>query len=170
MSAVVQPFPLLPPASPGRDDYLTHSRGLRSWIFALDHKRISIMYMVAVLFFFFIGGVFAILLRTELLTPGPTFTTLPANTVAARAQAWDFYNNMFTLHGTVMVFLFLIPSIPAILGNFVLPMMLGAKNVAFPRINLLSFYIYCLGALVLLYVVFSGVIHSAFGTNLHGGF
>src|SRR5262245_24317293 len=104
------------PHAPG-DNYLTHSRGILSWLFTLDHKRIGIMYLVGVLSAFFIGGVFAMLLRTELLTPGPTFN-------ANKTEAWNFYNHCFTLHGAVMVFLFVIPAIPAVLGNFILPMQL----------------------------------------------
>lgn len=152
------------------DNYLTHNRGILSWLLTLDHKRIGLMYMVAVLGAFFIGGVFAILLRTELLTPGPTFHSKPE-------LAWDLYNHFFTVHGAVMVFLFIIPAIPAILGNFVLPLMLGAKDVAFPRLNLLSFYIYVLGGLFFLYVLLSGVVWVATydvatgtGVQLPGGY
>ena len=142
MSAVVPSSSISPLAPPARDNYLTHSRGIRSWIFTLDHKRIGVMYLVAILTFFLIGSVFAILLRSQLLAPGPA----------------------------LMVFLVIIPAIPAVLGNFVLPMMLGARGVAFPRINLLGFHIYCAGALFLLYVISSGVIHTAFGKTLPGGF
>jgi cytochrome c oxidase subunit I len=169
MSAVIASPSTSPPAQPARDNYLTHSRGIRSWIFSLDHKRIGIMYLLAILVFFFIGELLAIVLRTKLLTPGPTLATLAADTAAARVQAWDFYNQLLTLHGVVMVFLVMIPGVPAILGNFVLPMMLSAQNVAFPRINRLSFHLYCLGALVLLYVLASGVTHFAFGKTLPGG-
>ena len=91
-------------------NYLNATRGLRSWLFTLDHKRISLMYMFAILGTFLLGGVFAILLRTELIQPGPTL-------LEEEARAWDFYNHMFTLHGAVMVFMFIIPAIPAILGN-----------------------------------------------------
>ena len=121
------------------DNYLTHSRGFLSWALTLDHKRIGVMYMVAVLASFFVGGVFALLLRTELLTPGRTFVDA------------DTYNQFFTLHGAIMVFLVIIPSIPAALGNFVLPIMLGAKDVAFPRLNLFSFYLWIGGAIFTLY-------------------
>ena len=148
---------------PDRDCYLNHERGVLSWLFTIDHKRIALMYMVAVLTFFFVGGVFALMLRTELLTPGPTFNSDPN-------KAWDFYNHMFTLHGSVMVFLFLVPAVPAILGNFVLPLMLGAKDVAFPRLNLASFWIYAAGAVFFLYVLISGVMEAAFGFHLPGGF
>src|SRR5438045_2978125 len=130
MSAITPPAQIAIPIErephPPGDNYLTHSRGILSWLFSLDHKRIGIMYMMGVLSAFFIGGIFAMLLRTELLTPGPTFSS-------NKAAAWNFYNHAFTLHGAVMVFLFVIPAIPAILGNFILPIMLGAKDVAFPR-------------------------------------
>ena len=96
------------------------------------------MYMVSILASFALGGVFALLVRTELIAPGPTI------------MARDTYNQMFTLHGTVMIFLFLIPGIPAIMGNFVLPIMLGAKDVAFPRLNLLSLYLWWIGAVFFL--------------------
>lgn len=126
-------------------NYLTATTGLKSWIFTLDHKRIGLMYLVGVLAFFFVGGVFALTLRTELLTPvGGDF--ISATT----------YNKMFTLHGAVMVFLVIIPSVPAALGNFLLPLMLGAKDVAFPRLNLLSFWIYTLGSVFFLFTLAAG--------------
>src|SRR5262245_40267508 len=135
------------------DNYLTHGRGLMSWLFSLDHKRIGIMYMINILVGFFLGGVFAMALRSILLTPG-----------ADRTPAMlDFYNHMFTLHGAVMVFMFIIPGIPAIFGNFILPMMLGAKDVAFPRLNLLSFWCFFAGSCLFVYVLLSGVIHAATG-------
>ncbi len=118
--------------------YLTHERGLWSWLTTFDHKRIGIMYLIAVLSAFFLGGIFAMLVRTEHLTPGETVVG-PA-----------LYNQMFTLHGTVMVFLFIIPGIPAAFGNFALPLMLGAKDVAFPRLNLLSWYLWVFGAVFFL--------------------
>lgn len=114
--------------------YLNESHGLASWMFTLDHKRIGLMYLIGVTASFFLGGAFALLVRTELFLPGPTIMTA------------SIYNQMFTLHGAVMVFLFIIPGIPAALGNFVLPLMLGAKDVAFPRLNLLSFYLWMIGA------------------------
>ncbi len=130
------------------DNYLNHSRGILSWLFTLDHKRIGIMYLCATLFAFMMGGVFALLVRTELLTPGPTIVM------------HDTYNKLFTLHGATMVFLFVIPSIPAALGNFVLPIMLGAKDVAFPRMNLASFYLWVAGALFLLTSMWLGAIDT----------
>ena len=124
------------------DNYLNHTRGLWSWLFTLDHKRIGLMYLVSVLGSFFIGGVMALLVRTQLLVP------------EGLIMDQDQYNQVFTLHGAIMVFLVIIPSIPAALGNFVLPIMLGAKDVAFPRLNLFSYYLWIVGALffVLLYL------------------
>ncbi|MAB84196.1 MAG: cytochrome c oxidase subunit I [Phycisphaerae bacterium] len=117
------------------DNYLNHTRGLWSWLFTLDHKRIGVMYLIAVLSAFFVAGVLALLVRTQLLTPGGTIMNQQE------------YNQAFTLHGGIMVFLVIIPSIPAALGNFVLPIMLGAKDVAFPRLNLMSFWLWIIGAL-----------------------
>ena len=124
--------------------YLTAKRGIGNWIYTLDHKRIGLMYLVAVLSFFLVAGVFALLLRWELLTAAKDIVDA------------DTYNKLFTLHGAIMVFLVIIPSIPATLGNFLLPLMLGAKDVAFPRLNLWSFYIYCFGAAFLLYSLTTG--------------
>jgi cytochrome c oxidase subunit 1 len=126
-------------------NYLTATSGLKSWLFTLDHKRIGLMYLVGVLVFFLAGGIFALALRTELLTP----------------EGGDFisaltYNKMFTLHGAVMVFLVIIPSVPGALGNFLLPLMVGAKDVAFPRLNLLSFWIYSLGSMFFLFTLAAG--------------
>ncbi len=120
--------------TPASDNYLTHDKGLLSWLLTLDHKRIGVMYTVSVLTSFLVGGIFALLVRTELLTPGRTI--IDAET----------YNHFFTLHGAIMVFLVIIPSIPAALGNFVLPVMLGAKDVAFPRLNLFSYHLWIAGA------------------------
>src|SRR6266540_4244593 len=116
--------------------YLNATRGVRSWLLTLDHKRIALMYFVSVLLFFLIGGIFALAVRIELLTPDPTI--MGPNT----------YNRMFTLHGVIMIFLFMIPAIPGVFGNFFLPLMLGAKDVAFPRLNLLSLYLYWTGAIL----------------------
>ena len=117
--------------------FYSAEEGWRSWAFTLDHKRIGVMYLVGILTSFLLGGVMAILVRTELLTPGPTIMSA------------DSYNHMFTLHGAIMTFLFMIPSIPGALGNFVLPLMVGAKDVAFPRMNLASFYLWVFGAVFL---------------------
>jgi cytochrome c oxidase subunit 1 len=133
----------LPDEVPG--NYLTFRRGILSWIFTLDHKRIGVMYLVAVLVSFFVGGVMALLVRTKLLFPGEV-----------EWMTFDQYNKAFTLHGAIMVFLVIIPSIPAALGNFVLPIMLGAKDVAFPRLNLFSFYLWVLGAVCAVYSLIAG--------------
>ena len=125
----------VPERTPSRDNYLTHSTGIMSWLGTLDHKRIGIMYLVSVLSSFFVAGIFGLLVRTELIAPGTTI------------MGQDTYNQMFTLHGAIMVFLVIIPSIPASLGNFVLPIMLGAKDVAFPRLNLFSYYLWVTGAI-----------------------
>jgi len=120
-------------------NYLNETKGIWSWMTTVDHKRIGIMYLCAVCFAFLLGGIFALLVRLSLLNPQHTLF----------GKHWvnaEMYNRFFTLHGAIMVFLFIIPAIPASLANFVLPMMLGAKDVAFPRINLMSFYLWCIGA------------------------
>ncbi|NLX94965.1 MAG: cytochrome c oxidase subunit I [Rhodopirellula sp.] len=126
------------------DNYLTHARGFRSWALTLDHKRIGVMYLISIVASFFLGGLFAELVRTELISPGRTI------------MGKDMYNQVFTLHGAVMVFLFIIPGIPAALGNFILPIMLGAKDVAFPRLNLASYYLWILGAVFFVCVLAFG--------------
>ena len=109
-----------------RENYLNKEYGVGSWLFTTDHKRIALLYLMSITFFFFIGGFFALLIRLELLTP------------AGDLVQPDTYNKLFTMHGMVMVFFFLIPSIPAVLGNFLVPLMIGAKDLAFPRVNLLK--------------------------------
>ncbi len=116
----------------------------RSWLLTRDHKRIGVMFFFATSLMLLLGGVFALLLRIEHLTPGPTIVTAAT------------YDRLFTLHGVVMVWLFMIPSIPTTFGNFMLPLMIGARDVAFPRLNLLSFYIYVVGALITLIGMFVG--------------
>ena len=130
--------------TPGGTNYLNCSYGIRSWLLTLDHKRIGVMYLVAILTSFFLGGIFALLVRTELLTPGQTIVDA------------DTYNRMFTLHGAIMIFLFIIPGIPAALGNFILPLQLGAKDVALPRLNLASVHLYLGGAIFLLAAIWLG--------------
>ena len=125
-------------------NYLNEEYGVKSWLLTIDHKRIGILYMGSVTIMFVLGGLFAVLMRLELLTP------------AGDLFASDTYNKLFTLHGIVMIFFFLIPSIPAVLGNFLLPLMLGARDLAFPKINLLSWYLYMVGALGGLVVVLLG--------------
>ncbi len=119
-------------------NYLNCQKGIWSWMTTLDHKRIALMYLFTLTFFFFVGGLSALVVRTELFAAGAQFLT-PKQ-----------YNNFFTIHGVVMVFLFIVPGIPAIMGNFLLPLMIGAKDVAFPRLNLLSYYIYIIGAVMAL--------------------
>jgi len=124
--------------------YLNVSYGLKSWLFTTDHKRIAWLYLISVTFFFFVGGFFATLLRLELLTPQGDLV-----------QA-ETYNKLFTMHGVTMIFFFLIPSIPAVLGNFLIPLMIGARDLAFPRINLASWYLYIIGGLFTLTAAAAG--------------
>jgi len=125
-------------------NYLNVSYGIKSWLLTVDHKRIALLYMFSITVMFAIGGIFATLIRLELLTP-------PGDMVQS-----ETYNKLFTMHGVVMVFFFLIPSIPATLGNFLIPIMIGAKDLAFPRINLLSWYIYIAGAAFTMYAMIAG--------------
>src|SRR3954447_7218534 len=127
-------------------NYLNHETTVASWLLTKDHKRIGLMYMIVVTIAFIIGAVFAALIRAELATP------------AGDLLSSDLYNRVFTMHGVAMVFFVLIPAVPAILGNFVLPLMLGAKDVAFPKLNLLSWYVFVAGLLLALgAMVFGGV-------------
>jgi cytochrome c oxidase subunit 1 len=125
-------------------NYLNAESGVWSWLTTVDHKRIGLMYLISTLTAFLVGGLFALLVRTELLHPGKD--------IMGKEQ----YNQAFTLHGAVMVFLFIIPAVPGSIGNFVLPMMIGAKDVAFPKLNLASLYIYWIGALFLLSTLLMG--------------
>ncbi len=136
-------------------DYLTANRGLWSWLLTLDHKRIGVMYMTGIMAFFLIGGLFALLVRTALLVPAKTLLDGTVTPLGQLISA-NAYNELFTLHGAVMIFIVIIPGIPAALGNFVLPLMLGAKDVAFPRLNLASFYFWCTGVVLLLYAIIAG--------------
>jgi cytochrome c oxidase subunit I len=135
---------------PGGTNYINHSKGILSWLLTIDHKRIGLMYMVCVLTAFLGGGLCAIALRTMLYMRGAP------DVAPMSAAAQDAYNQLFTLHGAILVFMFIIPAVPAILGNMILPLMLGAKDVAFPRLNLLSWYCYVGGATFFLYVLLSG--------------
>src|SRR5947209_19370658 len=130
---------LLPPRH-----YLNDGYGVRSWLLTRDHKRIALLYLAGVTFFFFIGGAMAVLIRLELVTP-------PGDLVSD-----ETYNKLFTMHGVMMVFFFLIPVIPAVLGNFLVPIMIGAKDLAFPKLNLASWYIYMIGALFTTYSIVTG--------------
>ena len=125
-------------------NYLNNGHGLASWLLTKDHKRIALLYLASITGFFFLGGLFAFMIRLELLTP------------AGDVMSSDTYNKMFTMHGVVMVFFFLIPSIPAVLGNFLIPLMIGARDLAFPKLNLASWYIFVFGALFSLYAIVNG--------------
>ncbi|MHB8412936.1 MAG: cytochrome c oxidase subunit I [Candidatus Acidiferrales bacterium] len=133
-------------SSRSRVHYLNESYGVKSWLLTTDHKRIALLYLVSITFMFLVGAAAAALMRIQLLEPN-----------GAIVQP-ETYNKLFSIHGIIMVFFFLIPSIPAVLGNFLVPMMIGARDVAFPKLNLLSWYIYVVGSLFTLYcVIFGGV-------------
>jgi cytochrome c oxidase subunit 1 len=145
MSTATLPPPSAEPSPAARPiNYLNVSYGVKSWLLTTDHKRIALLYLISITFMFFLGGAFIAVVRTHLMTPQGTLLDA------------DTYNKFFTMHGIIMVFFFLIPSIPAVLGNFLLPMMLGAKDLAFPRLNLLSWYLYIFGACFTLWAVLSG--------------
>ncbi|QHS50614.1 cytochrome c oxidase subunit I [Edaphobacter sp. 12200R-103] len=138
-------IPALVPTLPERT-YLNNEYGLKSWLLTQDHKRIAILYMLTTSFFFVIGGLAAAFIRLELLTP------------AGDLVASDTYNKLFTIHGIIMVFFFLVPVAPAVLGNFLIPLMIGARDVAFPKLNLLSWYLFITGGSLELYsMIFGGV-------------
>jgi cytochrome c oxidase subunit I len=135
--------PIEPIEAP-RVNYLNKEYGIKSWLLTKDHKRIALLYLASVTLFFLLGGIYALLIRLELLTPqGDLFQS-------------HTYNKVFTQHGILMVFFFLIPAIPAVLGNFLVPIMIGAKDLAFPRINLLSWYVYVVGGIFTLWALVSG--------------
>jgi cytochrome c oxidase subunit I len=123
-------------SEPSYLEYAGKGRGLKSWILSTDHKRIGILYFISLLIFYTAGVTFGFLMRLELISPGRTI--MDAQT----------YNQIFTLHGVIMIFLFVIPGIPAVFGNFFLPILIGAKDVAFPRINLLSWYLFAIGGIL----------------------
>src|SRR5687768_560528 len=129
-------------------NFYESKKGIGSWLVTLDHKRIGLMYLFGILGALLLGGFFALLVRTELFSPGEQIT------------GPEFYNRFFTLHGAVMVFLVIIPGIPAALGNMVLPIQLGAPDVAFPKLNLASFYLWCSGATCLLISIVGGAIDT----------
>jgi cytochrome c oxidase subunit 1 len=116
-------------------NYLNVSYAVRSWLLTTDHKRIGILYMISITFFFFLGGAAAALMRAELVTPQGDLVSS------------ETYNKLFTIHGIIMVWFFLVPSIPTVLGNFLVPLMIGARDVAFPRLNLASWYVFVAGSL-----------------------
>ncbi len=153
-----------PPQVEEKKNYINATEGLKSWLLTHDHKRIAILYLLGVTLFFALGGLFAVLIRLELATPAGDL--VESNT----------YNKFFTMHGIIMVFLFLIPSIPAVMGNFLIPLMIGAKDVAFPRLNLLSWYIYMIGGLFIITVLFLGGVdtgwtfYTPFSTSYSNGY
>ncbi|MFZ0431382.1 MAG: cbb3-type cytochrome c oxidase subunit I, partial [Candidatus Acidiferrales bacterium] len=131
------------PSMPAKN-YLNADYGWKSWLFTTDHKRIAILYLISITFMFMVGGVAATLMRLHLVEPQGALVEP------------ETYNRLFSIHGIVMVFFFLVPSIPATLGNFLVPMMIGARDLAFPKINLLSWYIYIVGAALTLDAAISG--------------
>ena len=122
-------------------NYLNWESGWKSWIMSIDHKRLGLLYLGSIIIFFILGGLAALAVRTELFSagPGPTW---------GWQSTPNTYNRLFTAHGIMMIFLFIVPGVPATLGNFLLPLMIGAKDVAFPKVNRLSFWIYCVGAAI----------------------
>lgn len=153
-----------PPVEKEKPDYINHEHGLKSWLLTGDHKRIGVMYLISVLMFFIVGGLYAVLIRLELATPaGDLFES-------------NTYNKLFTMHGVVMVFFVLLPAVPTTLGNFVLPLMLGAKDLAFPKINLMSWYLFMIGGLfgvtsILLGGVDTGwTFYTPFSTSYSNGY
>src|SRR6201984_913092 len=127
-----------------RVNYLNASYGIKSWLFTTDHKRIALLYLASITFMFFLGGTAAVLMRIHLIYPS-----------GALVQP-ETYNKLFSIHGIIMVFFFLVPSIPATLGNFLIPLMIGARDVAFPKLNLMSWYIFVTGCGFILYAVAAG--------------
>ena len=148
ITAPYRPQTAVPPVAEPETNYLNVAYGVRSWLLTTDHKRIALMYLLSVTGMFLIGGLAATLIRLNLLTPSGALVTA------------DTYNKLFTAHGVIMVFFFLVPVVPAVLGNFCLPLMIGARDLAFPRLNLASWYIYMVGAVMILWVIFSGGIDT----------
>ena len=149
MSTILEPLrrpPALPsgPPEPERRNYLNANYSLWSWLLSTDHKRIAILYMISITLFFFLGGAAAVLFRLELATP------------AGDLLISETYNKLFTAHGIIMIFFFLVPSIPAVLGNFLIPLMIGARDLAFPKLNLLSWYIYMIGGTFTIWALVHG--------------
>ena len=126
------------------NSYLTDGLTIRSWLLTTDHKRIALLYLGTITFFFFVGGAAAALMRYNLIVP------------AGMIGSAETYNRLFTMHGVVMVWFFLIPAVPVTLGNFLVPLMIGARDLAFPRLNLLSWYLFVFAGMVALYALFVG--------------
>jgi len=127
-----------------RETYLNAGHDLKSWLLTKDHKRIGLLYLFTITLFFFLGGAMATMIRLELMTPQGGLVSS------------ETYNKLFTMHGVAMIFFFLIPSIPAVLGNFFLPMMIGARDLAFPRLNLISWYLLVIGGLFAIFAMLAG--------------
>ena len=146
MTAIIQPRPTAAPdlGQPPARNYLNNGDTVGSWLLTTDHKRIALLYLMSITFFFVLGGLAASIVRLDLMTP------------QADLVQTETFNKLFTAHGVIMVFFFLIPSIPAVLGNFLVPLMVGARDLAFPRLNLLSWYIYMLGGMFTLYALLAG--------------
>jgi len=138
----------LEPEIDTRVHYLNVNYGIRSWLLTTDHKRIALLYLASITVFFFVGGAAAVLMRLNLIEPQGLLLQP------------ETYNKLFSMHGIMMVFFFMIPSIPAVLGNFLVPMMVGARDLAFPKLNLLSWYVFMLGGLFELYAIFAGGVDS----------
>ena len=124
-------------------EYQGKYKGIFAWILSTDHKRIGLLYLYTIMSFFLVGAILGLLMKFELLAPGKTII---------EAQS---YNVFFTLHGVIMIFVVVIPGLPAVFGNFFLPIMIGAKDVAFPRLNLFSWYIYIAGIIIVLLSLFT---------------
>src|SRR5215471_18260231 len=143
-TATLEPQSAPEPAEERRETYLNIAYGVKSWLLTKDHKRIAILYLITVTVMFFLGGVAITIVRLNLMTPD-----------GGLVEA-DTYNRLFTMHGVIMVFFFLVPVVPTVLGNFCLPLMIGAKDLAFPRINLASWYLFVIGAAWTVYAMFAG--------------
>jgi cytochrome c oxidase subunit 1 len=142
MSTTAAEAPIVPMQS--RVHYLNVNYGIKSWLFTTDHKRIALLYLASITLMFFAGGAAAVVMRLHLIDPQGSLVEP------------DTYNKLFTMHGIIMIFFFLVPAIPAVLGNFLVPMMIGARDLAFPRLNLLSWYVYVAGAALTLIAMLSG--------------
>src|SRR5437667_6641063 len=141
---LAEPRPLSAPEQEPRETYLNVAYGVLSWLLTKDHKRIAILYLLTVTLMFFVGGLAITIVRLNLMTP-------EGGLVSA-----DTYNRLFTIHGVIMVFFFLVPVVPTVLGNFCLPLMIGAKDLAFPRLNLASWYLFIAGGGISLYAMLAG--------------
>ena len=148
ITAPSRPQAVVPLPETSEVNYLNVAYGVKSWLLTTDHKRIGLLYLVSVSIMFLLGGLAATLIRLHLLTPEGALVTA------------DGYNKLFSAHGIIMVFFFLVPVVPAVLGNFFLPLMLGARDLAFPRLNLLSWYVYMVAAVAMLGIIFGGGIDT----------